>query len=82
MTDNDYTVIMTVVWQVKHLFLKHAKVLRQADFKVDGDFIPLQQQERKSFGDEFTVLKAKGHNDCNYNCVPYRKGNPFLGRQS
>ena len=48
--------------QSKHLFLKHAKVLRQAGFKVDDDLTRLQQQERKSFGDDFAVLKAKGHN--------------------
>ena len=46
--------------------MKHAKVLRQAGFQVDDDLTP-QQQERKSFGDDFTVLmrdrliKAKGH---------------------
>ena len=48
--------------QGKHLFLKHAKVLRQAGFKVDDDLTRLQQQEHKSFGDDFAVLKAKGHN--------------------
>ena len=31
----------------KHLFLKHAKVLRQANFKVDDDLTPLQQQDRR-----------------------------------
>ena len=48
--------------QGKHLFLKHAKLLWQAGFKVDDDLTPLQQQERKSFGNDFVVLKAKGHN--------------------
>ena len=48
--------------QGKHLFLNHAKVLRQAGFKVDDDLTQLQQQEQKSFGDDFAVLKAKGHN--------------------
>ena len=48
--------------QGKHLFLKHAKVLRQAGFKVDDDLTRLQQQERKSIGDDFAVLKTKGHN--------------------
>ena len=42
--------------------MKHAKVLRQAGFKVNDDLTRLQQQERKSFGDDFAVLKAKGHN--------------------
>ena len=42
--------------------MKHAKVLRQAGLKVDDDLTRLQQQERKSFGDDFAVLKAKGHN--------------------
>ena len=48
--------------QGKHLFLKHAKILWQAGYKVDDDLTPLQQQERKSFEDNFAVLKAKGHN--------------------
>ena len=47
--------------QRKHLFLKHAKVLRQAGFKVNDDLTRLQQQERKSLGDDFAVLKTKGH---------------------
>ena len=47
--------------QGKHLFLKHAKVLRQAGFKVDDDLTRLQQQEQKSLGDDFAVLKTKGH---------------------
>ena len=66
--------------QGKHLFLKHAKVLGQAGFKVDDDLTQLQQQEQKSFGDDFAVLKAKGHTlslgDHSYNStqIGCRKG--------
>ena len=47
--------------QSKHLFLKHAKALRQAGFRVDDDLTWLQQHERKSLGDDFATLKAKGY---------------------
>ncbi|KAL3156597.1 hypothetical protein ABBQ38_000886 [Trebouxia sp. C0009 RCD-2024] len=45
----------------KHLFLKHAKVLRQAGFRLDDDLTRLQQKERKSVDAEFKALKSKGY---------------------
>lgn len=45
----------------KHLFLKHAKVLRQAGFRIDDDLTRLQQEERKSYDADFNTLKSKGY---------------------
>ena len=45
----------------KHLFLKHAKVVRQAGFRIDDDLTRLQQEERKSYDADFKTLKSKGY---------------------
>ncbi|KAL3153934.1 hypothetical protein ABBQ32_013496 [Trebouxia sp. C0010 RCD-2024] len=45
----------------KHLFLKHAKVLRQAGFRLVDDLTWLQQEEQKSADAEFKALKSKGY---------------------
>ena len=45
----------------KHLFLKYAKVLRQAGFRIDDDLTRLQQEERKSYDADFKTLKSKGY---------------------
>lgn len=45
----------------KHLFLKYAKVLRQAGFRIDDDLTRLQQEERKSYDGDFKTLKSKGY---------------------
>lgn len=45
----------------KHLFLKYAKALRQAGFRVDDDLTRLQQDERRSLDADFNTLKSKGY---------------------
>ena len=45
----------------KHLFLKYAKVLRQAGFRVDDDLTPLQQQERTLLEEDAETLRTKGY---------------------
>ena len=45
----------------RHLFLKYAKVLRQAGFKVDDDLTPLQQQERRFLEEDAETLRTKGY---------------------
>ena len=49
----------TMHW--KHKFLKYAKVLRQAGFKVDDDLTPLQQQERRLLEQDAETLRTKGY---------------------
>ena len=51
----------------KHLFLKYAKTLRQAGFRVDDDLTRLQQKERESYGADFQTLKSKGY-------IPFFRG--------
>ena len=45
----------------KHLFLKNAKVLRQAGFRVDDDLTPLQQRERGLLEEDAETLRTKGY---------------------
>ena len=45
----------------KHLFLKYAKVLRQAGFRVDDDLTPLQQRERGLLEEDAETLRTKGY---------------------
>ena len=45
----------------KHLFLKYAKVVRQAGLKADDDLTPLQQQERTLLEEDAETLRIKGY---------------------
>ena len=45
----------------KHLFLKYAKVLRQAGSRVDDDLTPLQQRERGLLEEDAETLRTKGY---------------------
>ena len=45
----------------KHLFLKYAKVLRQAGFRVDDNLTPLQQREPGLLEEDAETLRTKGY---------------------
>ena len=45
-----------------HLFLKYAKVCRQAGIRVDDDLTPLQQRERGLLEEDGESLRTKGYN--------------------
>ena len=45
----------------KHGFLRMAKVLRQAGFRLDDDLTRSQQAERKTLSLDFQDLKIKGY---------------------
>ena len=53
--------VSTLPDEEKHIFLKHAKTLRQADIRCADYLTRLQQQERQDLSEDFKVLKAKGH---------------------
>ena len=45
----------------KHLFLKYAKLLQQAGFRLDDDLTPLQQRERGLLEEDAETLITKGY---------------------
>ena len=50
-----------IIHGYEHLFLKYAKVLRQAGHNVDDDLTPLQQQERRFLEEDAETLRSKGY---------------------
>ena len=45
----------------KHIFLKHAKHLKEVNLRYDDDLTRLQQRQRKDMAADFDTLKSKGH---------------------
>ena len=45
----------------KHVFLKHAKHLKEVGLRYDDDLTRLQQKQREDMSADFSTLKSKGH---------------------
>ena len=45
----------------KHIFLKHAKHLKEVNLRYDDDLTRLQQRQRQDMAADFDTLKSKGH---------------------